>query len=305
MPGRFLVQETYAPLKRAESNKFTLPLIVYVPFITLYLVYGSRPHDLPLVGGYFPTPTVTPALTSQAMLPNFDNFLVPTATRINYVLLPTFETPTPNYPFGDPNMAGFPFVKDLGDYYLHGQQVLFSYYYPPLGGTNCHEDNWVNGQCKDITASKEGWKAYVSKGIAVHPDMLGILPFGSIVYVVEPVSIRGFYTVVDLCGGCLINGNYYFDFLFPEMPKDLNWSKPVNFIVARVGWDNTFPPTSTPVLWTSTPTITLTISPSITPWVITATQEASNTPVLSTETLTPSFTPEPSITPVFTETPTP
>jgi hypothetical protein len=143
----------------------------------------------------------------------------------------------------------------------------------------------------------------MGKGLAVHPDMLGILPFGSIVYVVEPVSIRGFYTVVDLCGGCLINGNYYFDFLFPSMPSGLNWSKPVNFVVARVGWDNAFPPTSTPVIWSPTPTVTHTSLPTFTPWVITATQQASNTPVLVTDTPEPSFTPEASNTPFFTDTP--
>lgn len=288
MPARFLVQEFYVPLKRAESKRFRMPLIVYVPFIAMYLIYGNRLYDAPVVGAYFPSPT--PTITPTMDVISFITF-VPTVTLTsdvsNYFLLPTPFTPTPS-DYYDVIIEGFPYILNYGEWYRVPQRVKFSYYYPNLGGVNCHNDNWVNGQCKNLTASGYGWREFMGKGIAVHPDMLDLLPFGSLIYVTSPASIRGHYTVIDLCGGCLINGNYYFDFLFNDMPKGLNWSVDVDYLPIRVGWDGTFPPTPTQVIYTVAPTIT----PTPNYIVVTSTSQ-------------PTYTPYPTYTPLVIDTPIP
>lgn len=295
LPIRLKVNEEYAPLELQENKRFRLPLIYYVPFLALYLIYGSRPHEMPVVGAYFPTPTITS--TSQNvgfLLPEMRTPTVTPTSRTSYLLLPTLQTPTSEFSQHQSVLDGFPYITNYGDWYMSGQRVKFSYYYPPLGGVNCHEDNWVNGQCKNITASGKGWKEYMGKGLAVHPDMLSILPFGSTVYVVNPEPIRGFYTVIDLCGGCFINGNYYFDFLFERMPDGLNWSYDVDFLPIRVGWDGTFPPTATPVINTLAPTATATPHYII----ITSTPQPTYTPF-------PTYTVFPTVTPEWTDTPVP
>lgn len=294
MPDRFKVKEVFSPLKRKENNKVTIPAIVYIPFIVLYAMYGSKPHEAPVIGQYFPTPTptfLTPVPTFTSVFSLNNKTITPSPTSI-YL----WGTPVPTFQPSSVIPAGFPWIKDKGQWYMEGQKVQFSYYYPPLGGTNCHEDNWFNGKCKNITASSQGWKEYLDKGIAVHPDMLSLLPFGSMVYVVNPEPIRGLYTVVDLCGGCFINGKYYFDFLFDTMPAGLNWSVDVDFLPVRIGWDGEFPPTSTPYI--IGPTNTSTPTPTIAPIYIVIT----NTP-LPTSTLEPTSTPAPTFTPTPTSTP--
>lgn len=300
-----IIDEEYLPLKRRDKTRFKLPIIFYVPFLALYLVYGQSPYNLPVIGGYFPSPTPT-LLSTSTLVYVTPELVTYTPTRTPKYSIPSFylsQTPVDNYGFP----FDFPVILDMGEFYKGLHKVLFSYYYPDLGGTNCHDDNWVNGKCKNITASKlVGWREYMGKGIAVHPDMLEKLPFGSMIYVSRPASIKGFYTVVDLCGGCLIENNYYFDFLFDRMPDGLNWSVEVNYGVVRIGWDGVMP-TKTPVetLQAVTPT------PTNTPYVITqvVTPTPTFTPVYIvvtptyTPTVTPTFTPTPEI--LFTETSVP
>lgn len=308
LPARLKITENYQPLKRNGSDRRSIPLIIYVPFVVLYLVYGSRPYDMPVVGSYFPTPTYTLTPTSiskgesyvlPALSPTPASSVVP-----GYVLPPQYSaTRTPDslsgYGFG----FAFPVITDQGVFYTSVNQVLFSYYYPDLGGVNCHTDNWLGDRCKDTTASGESWRFYLGKGLAIHPDMFSKLPYGSIVYVTSPASIRGYYTVIDLCGGCLINGNYYFDFLLPDMPAGLTWSKPVSYGVIRIGWDGVFPtPTFTSLpTWTpsptGTPTVTQTLVGTSSPtWTSTVTQTLVDTP-------SPTWTP--TVTPTVLDTPTP
>jgi hypothetical protein len=195
--------------------------------------------------------TITPTVTSSYSLP-LDPRVTPS---------PTLSALSAYFPFP------FPVILDQGDFYRQLNYVHFSYYFPDLGGVNCHIDNWVNGHCKNVTASHVvGWREYMRKGIAVHPDMLSALPFGSMLYVTQPPEIAGYYTVVDLCGGCLINGNYYFDFLFDSMPSNITWSVPVNYGVIRIGWDGAFPTSTSYVIPTlSYSTITPTFTPSQVP----------------------------------------
>lgn len=230
----------------------------------------------------------------------FSTFHTPTVTPTVYGALPSA-----GFPFA------FPVVTDQGSFYSSVNSVLFSYYYPDLIVTdpvkysaNCHSDNYlydVSGVvlgCKNTTASGQGWHEYMRKGLAVHPDMLSKLPFGSVLYVASPSSIAGYYTVVDLCGGCLINGSYYFDFLFSDMPSDLNWSMPVSYGVVRIGWFGQLP-TVTPYVYS-----TLTLVPSVTP-TPTFTEFPTNIPTdLPSVTPTPTFMDFPTDFPSFTPTPT-
>jgi len=206
-------------------------------------------------------------------------FTPPTSTITQTITLMPGITGTP--------FLSFPFVTHLGEFYLFEHTFLFSYYYPDLGGVNCHSDNWQNGRCKDVTASGMSWRQNIGKALAIHPDFLDILPYGSVVRITSPAPIAGDYMVIDLCGGCNINGYYYFDFLFTEMPVGMNWSDPVNFQVMRVGFLNLLPTsTLTPVydyLPTATPTATGTEVPTQTPYIVVVTETPSMTPTLTQE----------------------
>jgi hypothetical protein len=267
------------------NGKALFQVGVYIAFLSfaVYLLFSpardsraeaAQDHlDYAATVYYFATQTEVAGYTST-----------PTATST----LAITSTGTPGTPF-----LTFPFVSHLGDYYLSEHMVFFSYYYPDLGGVNCHEDNWQNGRCKDTTASGMSWRNNMGKALAVHPDMLEILPYGSVVRVTDPAPIAGDYMVIDLCGGCNINGYYYFDFLFYEMPVGMNWSDPLTFQVMRVGFLNLLStPTLTPV-YQYLPTWTLTASPIV----------ETSTVVIPSETPTVTFTIAPSET--VTQTPAP
>jgi hypothetical protein len=302
LPIRLKVNENYSPLPLKENTRLHVPIIIYLPFIIGYALWGSHPHDIPVVGGFFPSPTPAGTLTIQEVR----GLIYGTVTNTPiytpaYVLPSTILPPTEQVTSTPDILSGFPFITSYGDYYKHGQQVLFSYYYPPLGGTNCHPDNWVGGHCKNTTASGEGWLQYMGRGIAIHPDMLYLYPFGSQIYVVNPPSIRGLYTVIDICNGCLLRGHYYFDFLFEKMPAGLNWSVQIDYLPYRIGFDGSFPPTSTlSVVYptdtrypTYTPTATNTIYP-------------TTTDILPTGSPTNTIIPSPTVAATMvSETPTP
>lgn len=254
-------------------------------FYTIYLMLsparGSTVEAAPNDQDYFGTAAY---LVTQTHLATF----TPSTSTITTT---TTITPTMN---GTPFLS-FPFVTHLGDFYLSEHTFLFSYYFPDLGGVNCHIDNWENGRCKDTTASGMSWRNNMRKGLAIHPDFLELLPYGTVIRITSPAAVAGDYMVLDLCGGCNINGYYYFDFLFEEMPIGMNWSDPVTFQVLRVGFLNlhatqTLTPvydylptlTSTPTLLISTDTPAPVVIPSHTP---TATETAipTETPTATLE----------------------
>jgi hypothetical protein len=132
-------------------------------------------------------------------------------------------TPTPQY-----EIEGY-------DYY----KFRYSYYNPDLGGVNCHTDNWdiENEKCADVTASGKSWKQNMYRGIAVHYDQLFDLPFGTIVEVIKPAELKGFYEIIDICPGCNPrpdDPHYYIDFL--DDRQRLNWG---DMIELRVKIKNT------------------------------------------------------------------
>lgn len=104
----------------------------------------------------------------------------------------------------------------------------YSFYYPDLGGVNCHVDNWVDGHCKDTTASGASWRDYIGRGVAIPPSFLERFPYGTIFRVVSPSVISGDYTVIDLCPACeqvSKPGSFWIDFL--DTGQRLDWSQTV------------------------------------------------------------------------------
>lgn len=289
------INQKYRPLDLDENKRIKVPFIVYIPFIVLYWMYHNQPYNAPVIGQFWPTPTVYSLSMSDALLTvtNMPKTITPTNSSFMGVL-PSYGTVTLT-PLGHPA-----FFYSLPVWYRSQHEFLFSYYYPPLGGVNCHPDNWINNTCKDTTASGQKWSSYMGAGIAIHPDWLDEMPYGTQIIVSSPSEIAGTYTVIDLCGGCLINGNYYFDFLEPSMPSGLSWSVPVRWSVIRVGWDNSFPPTSTPAPLVLASSTSL---PTITPWVVTATPVSTIVPTYTfyptyTLPVVETLTPEPTLTEV-------
>lgn len=145
-------------------------------------------------------------------------------------LTPT-ETPTPTLtPTIIPTFTVQPIVnKDI-------YRFKYSYYYPALGGVNCHPDNWNEEKqtCKNLTASGIGWIENIGRGVAIAPSLLKDLPYGTRLDVVSPESIKGIYYVIDLCGACDNSppGEYkWIDFL--DNKQRLNWGDEVVAYVFR------------------------------------------------------------------------
>ena len=110
----------------------------------------------------------------------------------------------------------------------------YSYYFPDLGGTNCHPANWDGASCANTTASGAGWREYIGRGVAIHQSMIEKYPYGTIFRVLSPQSIAGDYTVIDLCAGCIrpdAPDMMWIDFL--DDSQKLNWSVPVLIEVVR------------------------------------------------------------------------
>ncbi|MCJ7696506.1 MAG: hypothetical protein MUO40_13935 [Anaerolineaceae bacterium] len=156
-------------------------------------------------------------------LENFNiNVIYPTPEFENLGALNTVPqtmvviTPTPDYNMTDETV----------DFYTFG----YSYYFPDLGGVNCHTDNWniETEKCSDVTASGKSWKQNMYRGVAVHYDMLYDLPFGTLIEVIKPDEVKGWYEVIDICPGCTprYEGQVYFiDFL--DDKQRLGWGEEV------------------------------------------------------------------------------
>ena len=65
---------------------------------------------------------------------------------------------------------------------------------------NCHSANWDGSHCADTTASGIRWSEYIGRGVAIPPSWLEAgIGYGSILRVIDPSTIAGDYTVIDLC----------------------------------------------------------------------------------------------------------
>lgn len=139
---------------------------------------------------------------------------------INLTATPPQSTFTP-YPTSTPYPTQIR-VSSVGLIFAIG----YSYYFPPLGGVNCHPDNWHDNYCDDITASGEQWTKYIGRGVAVPVQWADKIPLMSVIRVLDNTVMEGEYTVVDFCGDCIKSeGHIYFDFL-DNRPR-LNWTVPL------------------------------------------------------------------------------
>lgn len=101
--------------------------------------------------------------------------------------------------------------------------VYYSYYYPPLGGVNCHTANWINGECADTTASGQKWTVWLNAGGAACPLSW---PIFTTFEVLSPTLKAGVYTCVDYCPACgNSQAHYWIDFLTDS--QELEWSAPI------------------------------------------------------------------------------
>jgi hypothetical protein len=110
--------------------------------------------------------------------------------------------------------------------------VYYSYYYPPLGGANCHTANWVNGECADTTASGQKWTTWLNAGGAACPLSW---PIFTRFEVLSPTLKAGVYTCVDYCPACgNSQAHYWIDFLTDS--QELEWSYPMEIRLLSIGY---------------------------------------------------------------------
>lgn len=181
----------------------------------------------PFISGFFSRPDQKDIMTEAERLEQLNiTVYYPTFEPVDQLSLSSkpvvVVTPTPS-----------PTDEEEGYlYYKFG----YSYYFPDLGGVNCHEDNWnvETFKCKDVTASGKSWRQNMKRGVALHYDQLFDLPFGTLIQVLKPVEIAGYYEVIDICPGCnpRYEGQHYFiDFL--DDKQRLPWGEIVEIRVKK------------------------------------------------------------------------
>ena len=142
-------------------------------------------------------------------------------------------TPYPTYtPYPSPTIEAAPTEFNGGQVY----DAAYSYYNPDLGGTNCHSANWDGSRCADTTASGIRWSQYIGHGVALAPEWLAVLGYGSVIKVISPDVIAGDYAVIDMCQGC--SGQLWPDHQvridFLDTAQRLQWAYPVKFKIVSV-----------------------------------------------------------------------
>lgn len=154
----------------------------------------------------------------------------PTPTAGPLVVVIATESAAPTLePTAVPSVTPTPAYQEVS--------VLYSYYNPELGGVNCHSANWDGSHCADTTASGIRWSEYLGRGVAIPPSWLEAgIAYGSILRVVDPSTIAGDYTVIDLCGMCETSywpdGQWRLDFL--DDRQKLSWAYPVRVLIVSV-----------------------------------------------------------------------
>ena len=154
----------------------------------------------------------------------------PTATAGPLVVVIATEGAAPALePTAVPSVTPSPVYQEVS--------VLYSYYNPELGGVNCHSANWDGSHCADTTASGIRWSEYLGRGVAIPPSWLEAgIGYGSILRVIDPATIAGDYTVIDLCSLCETtywpDGQWRLDFL--DERQKLSWAYPVRVLIVSV-----------------------------------------------------------------------
>jgi len=176
--------------------------------------------SFPIVSGIFKKPVISTPITEEEIMRSL-NITVMNPTQSPEEIERQFAIDT--LPKTVIAITPTPEIETIGyDFYTFG----YSYYYPDLGGVNCHEDNWneETQKCADTTASEKSWRENMGRGVALHYDILFDLPFGTIIEVLSPEEVKGFYEVIDICPGCQPRNEsqpYFIDFL--DDKQRLNW----------------------------------------------------------------------------------
>jgi hypothetical protein len=145
---------------------------------------------------------------------------VPVVKPVGQPITPTPMIATPTLPHTPPTPTPTPTPSVAP---RHAVVLGYSYYWPPLGGANCHPDNWQDGRC---TAKLLGlpWERWEGVGIALSADLLRYIPLGSCVLTTLPDGKKEYRIVADVCPLCSVNGSWV-DFLEPVQRYD--WAAPV------------------------------------------------------------------------------
>jgi hypothetical protein len=142
----------------------------------------------------------------------------PTQIIIVQVQYPTLEptrmpTTTPSIPPQVTEITGF----------------KYSYYYPPLGGINCADYDFVSNECVSNMADGTAWQDGVGHAVACDVRY----PFGTVVRVLSPAELAGDWICQDR-GSAIIYP--YIDFLH-EPPNRVEWNFPiVAEVIYPTGW---------------------------------------------------------------------
>ena len=86
---------------------------------------------------------------------------------------------------------------------------MYSYYYPDLGGVNCHTSNWDAdaGVCRAVLLGRP-WRDWLGRLVALGYDYQDYM--GCTLHIVAPDAVVGDYVIGDICPAC---GADFVDFL--------------------------------------------------------------------------------------------
>jgi hypothetical protein len=140
------------------------------------------------------------------------------STKPTPTFTPVAVVPTPTRVLPAPTLTPTPSVAPR-----HAVVLGYSYYWPPLGGANCHSDSWQDGRCSAVLLGLP-WERWEGIGIALSPDLLRYIPLGSCVMATLPDGKKEYRIVADVCPLCSTNGSWV-DFLEPN--QRYPWGVPV------------------------------------------------------------------------------
>lgn len=147
-------------------------------------------------GASVPSHTIVTAASTKP-LPTATSTTAPTPTRTQR------PTPTPFIGLLDVEPARF--------------TARLSYYWPPLGGTNCHHANWRNGLCMTLLLGQP-WSDWAGAGAACPPS----IPLKARVYIER---LKRSYYCVDRGGAIddMPDGTKFIDLLQDRPPTFPDW----------------------------------------------------------------------------------
>ena len=149
-------------------------------------------------GASAPSHTIVTAASTKP-LPSATSTTAPTPTRT--------QRPTPTMT---------PFIGLL-DVEPARFTARLSYYWPPLGGTNCHHANWRNGLCMTLLLGQP-WSDWAGAGAACPPS----IPLKARVYIER---LKRSYYCVDRGGAIddMPDGTKFIDLLQDRPPTFPDW----------------------------------------------------------------------------------